>query len=81
LPLSVLHLWHRKSEKRNERGLAAMRIIDRPQKQLRNRVDLSSPELARRWCKRLGASQAAIEVAIAKVGDNVETVVKELRSK
>ena len=43
-----------------------------------NRVDLSSKDLARHWCKRLKKSRAEIEAAIAKVGDNAETVMKEL---
>lgn len=44
----------------------------------RNRVDLSSKDLARHWCKRLKKSRDEIEAAIAKVGDNAETVMKEL---
>ena len=44
----------------------------------RNRVELSSKDLARHWCKRFGKSRAEIEAAIAKVGDNAETVMKEL---
>jgi hypothetical protein len=44
----------------------------------RNRVDLSSKDLARHWCKRLGRSRVEIEAAIAKVGDNAQTVMKEL---
>ena len=44
----------------------------------RNRVDLSSKDLARHWCKRLKRSRAEIDAAIAKVGDNAETVMKEL---
>ena len=44
----------------------------------RNRVELSSKDLARHWRKRLGKSRAEIEAAIAKVGDNAETVMKEL---
>ena len=40
----------------------------------RHRVDLSTPDLARRWCKHFGKSKESIE----KVGDNVETVRKEL---
>ena len=44
----------------------------------RNRVDISSKDLARHWCKRLKKSRAEIEAAIAKVGDNAETVTKEL---
>jgi hypothetical protein len=47
----------------------------------RNRVDISSKELARYWCKRLKKSKAEIEAAIAKVGDNAETVMKELGAK
>jgi hypothetical protein len=41
-------------------------------------VDLSTPDLARRWCKHFGKLKESIEAAIAKVGDNVETVRKEL---
>lgn len=44
----------------------------------RNRVDLSSKDLARHWCKRLKKSRAEVEAAITKVGDNAETVMKEL---
>jgi len=47
-------------------------------KKNRNRVDLSSKDLARHWCKRLKKSRVEIEAAIAKVGDNAETVTKEL---
>jgi hypothetical protein len=44
----------------------------------RNRIDLSDKDLSRHWCKRLKKSQTEIEAAIAKVGDNAETVMKEL---
>ena len=48
----------------------------------RNCVDISSKELARYWCKRLKKSKPEIEAAMAKVGSNAETVMKELnRSK
>jgi hypothetical protein len=47
----------------------------------RNRVDLSTRELTRHWCKRFGRAKDEIEAAIAKVGDNVETVQKELQAK
>jgi hypothetical protein len=50
-------------------------------KRARNRVDISSKELARHWCKRLKKSKAEIEAAVAKVGDNAETVMKELGAK
>ena len=44
----------------------------------RNRVDISSKEMARFWCKRFKKSKLEIEAAVAKVGDNAETVMKEL---
>jgi hypothetical protein len=48
------------------------------EKPVRNRIDLSTRELARHWCKHFGVSQEDLESAMAKVGDNVETVSKEL---
>ena len=45
---------------------------------MRNRIDLSTEELARHWCKHLGVSQEELKSAMAKVGDNAETVMKEL---
>jgi hypothetical protein len=53
-------------------------LTSSPVKNERNRVDLSSKELARHWCKHFKKSKAEIEAAIAKVGDNAETVMKEL---
>jgi len=47
-------------------------------KPARNRVDISSEEMTRHWCKRLKKSRLEIEAAIAKVGDNAQTVIKEL---
>ena len=47
-------------------------------KPARNRVDISSEDMTRHWCKRLKKSRLEIEAAIAKVGDNAETVMKEL---
>ena len=44
----------------------------------RNRIDLSTKESARHWCKHFGVSRDELESAVAKVGDNVETVMKEL---
>lgn len=49
-------------------------------KRARNRVDISSKELTRHWCKRLRKSRLEIEAAIAKVGDNAQTVIKELEA-
>ena len=34
--------------------------------------------IAKLWVKKLGKSKEEIETAIAKVGDNAETVMKEL---
>jgi prophage DNA circulation protein len=47
---------------------------------LRNNVDLSTEVLARHWTKHLGATREEIAAAIEKVGDNVETVNKELQT-
>ena len=47
-----------------------------PPKSARNRVTLTR-DLARRWSKRLGKSADEIEAAVARVGDNAETVKKE----
>ena len=46
------------------------------EKPVRNLI--STRELARHWCKHFGVSQEALKSAMAKVGDNVETVRKEL---
>jgi hypothetical protein len=45
----------------------------------RNRVDISNKDLARFWSKRFGTTKEKIEAAVAKVGNNPETVQKELR--
>jgi transposase-like protein len=50
-------------------------------KPLRNRVDISTRNLARRWRKRLDKSTEEIEAAIAKVGTNATSVIKELETK
>ena len=47
----------------------------------RNRIDLSTKELTRFWCKHFGRPKEDIEAAIAKVGDNAATVLKELQAK
>jgi len=52
-----------------------------PAKPPRNRVDLSTKELARFWCKHFRRPKEEIEAAIAKVGDNAATVLKELQAK
>jgi hypothetical protein len=42
------------------------------------RVDVSSKVVARHWSKRFKKSQGEVKDAVAKVGDNPETVMKEL---
>jgi hypothetical protein len=46
----------------------------------RSRIDLSDNEIAKHWVKKLGKSKEEIAAAISKVGDNAETVMKELRT-
>ena len=55
-----------------------MRTLSR-NKVARNRVDISNEDLTRHWRKYFGTSKEKIEAAVAKVGDNPETVHKELR--
>ena len=49
-----------------------------PVKPDRGRIDLTDDAMARQWSKNLGRSREEIAAAIAKVGDNCETVRKEL---
>ena len=56
-----------------------MRILAR-NKVAGNRVNISHDELTRHWRKYFGTSKEKIEAAVAKVGDNPETVLKELRA-
>ena len=49
-----------------------------PPRPPRNRIDVSTKDMARHWCKLIGMPKDEIEAAIAKVGDNAETVIKEL---
>lgn len=55
-----------------------MPLASRKPRPDRSRIDLSDPALARQWTKKLGRPREDIEAAIAKVGDNCETVRKEL---
>ena len=52
--------------------------VSRAAKPDRNKIDLSDDAVARQWVKQLGRSREDIEAAIEKVGDNCETVKKEL---
>lgn len=49
-----------------------------PVKPDRSRIDLSDDAMARQWSKNLGRSREEIAAAIAKVGDNCDSVRKEL---
>ncbi len=44
----------------------------------RSRIDLTDEGIARRWSKQFGKSVEEIAAAIEKVGDNAQTVKKEL---
>ena len=47
----------------------------------RNCVDASDKVSVRQWRKRLGKSAQEVEAAVAKVGNNAESVPKELETK
>jgi hypothetical protein len=49
-----------------------------PNKPHRTAIDLTDAVAARAWVKRLGKSKEEIAAAIDRVGDNAETVKKEL---
>ena len=49
-----------------------------PLKPERIKIDLTDETVARGWVKKLGKSKEEIAAAIEKVGDNAETVKKEL---
>ena len=55
-----------------------MTQISRPSKPERNKIDLSDSSTAYRWAKKIGKSTEEIAVAVEKVGDNCDTVRKEL---
>ena len=57
-----------------------MTVLAPAAKPARNRIDMSSEDMTRHWCKRLKKSRLQIEDAIAKVGDNAQTVIKELEA-
>ena len=52
-----------------------------PLKPDRGHVDLSNETVARHWSKRFGRTKEEIAAAIAKVGNNPDTVAKELGSR
>ena len=56
-----------------------MRTLSR-NKAAGSRVSISNEQLTRHWRKYFGTSKEKLEAAVAKVGDNPETVQKELRA-
>jgi hypothetical protein len=46
----------------------------------RSVIDLSDKSVARAWAKKLGKSPKQISDAVAKVGNNAETIKRELAS-
>jgi hypothetical protein len=57
-------------------------MITSRRKQLsRNCVDASDKVSVRQWRKRLGKSAQEVEAAVAKVGNNAESVAKELETR
>jgi hypothetical protein len=57
-----------------------MALLTHPLKPDRSRINLSDEGIAKQWVKKLGKTKEEIAAAIAKVGDNAETVIKELRN-
>jgi hypothetical protein len=60
------------------KGTLSMPLATSKPKPDRSRIDLSDDAIARQWVKQLGHPREAIEAAMKKVGDNCETVKKEL---
>lgn len=60
---------------------ANMSLDARPPQPDRNKIDLSDDVVARHWSKKLGRTREEIAAAVAKVGDNCESVKKELGCK
>jgi hypothetical protein len=57
-----------------------MVTLSRP-KPPRNRVAISTRDLARRMCNRLNKTTEEIETAVAKVKNNAAIAIKELEAK
>jgi Protein of unknown function (DUF3606) len=55
-------------------------VIPTSAKLTQRRVNVSDKTLARHWRKRFKKSKTEVEAAVAKVGDNPETVMKQLAS-
>lgn len=55
-------------------------LMIHPHKADRSRIDLADDGIASQWVKKLKKTKEEIATAIAKVGDNAETVMKELRN-
>jgi hypothetical protein len=70
---------HRSLACRVHASLGAITRLYHPSKLDRSRIDISDTTIAKRWVKRPGKSKDEIAAAIAKIDDNAETVIKELR--
>jgi len=55
-------------------------VISTSAKLTQRRVNVSDKTLAGHWRKRFKKSKTEVEAAVAKVGDNPETVMKQLAS-
>ena len=55
-----------------------MSKLSNPSKRDRSHVDLSINGVAKHWAKKLGRPKKEIAAAISKVGNNADTVMKEL---
>jgi len=55
-----------------------MRTDDGKSKLPRNKIILSDDRIAKHWVKQIGKTKKEIAAAIEKVGDNPDTVKKEL---
>lgn len=51
-----------------------MSLDVRPSKKDRNKIDLTDDAVAHHWSKKLGRTKEEIAAAVAKVGDNCESV-------
>jgi len=57
-------------------GNAAMHRIKYPP--LRNKINMAEPTQVRAWTRRLGLSADAMKVVVAKVGNSIAAVTKEV---
>lgn len=44
----------------------------------RRHIDLSDSAIAHRWTKKFGVTREALDAAVARVGNNIESLRREL---